>query len=171
MNPQISRHSHCHFCGHRYDSEQPWPKLCRACGQTTYRNPLPVAVAVVPITNRGVLLVRRAIEPRLGQLALPGGFIDHGEAWQQALCREVLEETGLVVSVETVDHFATLSASDGTVLIFGQTEALPVSALETIKLSEETSECVVAAEPMPLAFPLHTYVLAQYFLEQYIDKI
>ncbi len=44
--------------------------------ERTYRNPLPVAVAVVPVDGGGVLMIRRAIPP-VG-LAFPGGYIELG---------------------------------------------------------------------------------------------
>lgn len=44
-----------------------------------------------------VLLVRRAAEPRRGYWCLPGGSVEVGELMEDALVREVAEETGLVV--------------------------------------------------------------------------
>jgi NADH pyrophosphatase NudC (nudix superfamily) len=81
-----SRDSHCSYCGAAYAPEQPWPRRCAACGETTYRNPTPVAVAVLPVDD-GVLVISRSIPPRAGLLALPGGFVDHGESWQRAVAR------------------------------------------------------------------------------------
>ena len=46
-----------------------------------------------------VLLVRRANEPGRGLWSLPGGRVEVGESEEAAVVREVLEETGLVVSV------------------------------------------------------------------------
>ena len=60
---------------------------CPTCG--SWRNPAPVSVLVVP-ANDGVLVIRRNIPP-VGKLALPGGFIDLGETWQQAGAREAHE--------------------------------------------------------------------------------
>jgi mutator protein MutT len=49
-----------------------------------------------------VLLVRRANEPLAGFWSLPGGAIELGEKSQEALLREVKEETGLDVEVVRV---------------------------------------------------------------------
>jgi 8-oxo-dGTP diphosphatase len=48
------------------------------------------------IFRRGsVLLVERGREPLKGYWSLPGGLVETGEKLEQALQREILEETGL----------------------------------------------------------------------------
>lgn len=49
-----------------------------------------------------VLLVERGKEPLLGYWSLPGGAVETGERLEDALRREVLEETGLDVTVEAI---------------------------------------------------------------------
>jgi ADP-ribose pyrophosphatase YjhB (NUDIX family) len=57
-----------------------------------------------------VLLIRRGQEPLKGEWSLPGGAVELGETLQEALCREVLEETGLVVeAVDVVQAFDRIS--------------------------------------------------------------
>src|SRR6201994_2017003 len=89
------RYAHCTFCGARFTPNQPWPRRCAACGETSYLNPKPVAVALQPVAG-GLLTVRRAIPPAKGRLALPGGYVEVDETWQEALVRELFEETGLI---------------------------------------------------------------------------
>ena len=42
-----------------------------------------------------LLLVRRGKPPGQGYWSIPGGHVEPGESWQQAVEREVLEETGV----------------------------------------------------------------------------
>ena len=57
-----------------------------------------------------VLLVRRAQEPLKGEWSLPGGAVELGETLQAAICREVQEETGLVVeTIDVVEAFDRIS--------------------------------------------------------------
>jgi len=45
------------------------------------------------------LAVRRKNEPFKGMLALPGGFVDYGERVEEAVIREILEETSLETKI------------------------------------------------------------------------
>ncbi len=44
-----------------------------------------------------VVLIERGRQPQQGRWSLPGGLVEVGERLQQAVRREVLEETGLTV--------------------------------------------------------------------------
>ena len=70
---------------------------CPRCGTTVvaYRNPAPTTDVIIHDPARGIVLVERANEPR--GFALPGGFVDEGEAVEDAAVREMREETSLDV--------------------------------------------------------------------------
>jgi 8-oxo-dGTP diphosphatase len=55
-------------------------------------------VGAILTDNERILLIRRGHEPEAGRWSLPGGRIEPGETDQQALVREVREETGLEVA-------------------------------------------------------------------------
>lgn len=58
----------------------------------------PIAgVAAVVFQGSEVLLVRRGNEPSKGMLGIPGGVVELGETAEEAVVREVEEETGITV--------------------------------------------------------------------------
>ena len=58
-----------------------------------------LAVSAAIFRDDRVLLVRRARSPGKGFYSLPGGRVEFGETLQQALEREVDEETGLRIDI------------------------------------------------------------------------
>jgi mutator protein MutT len=76
-----------------------------------------VGVGAVVLDGERVLLIRRAHEPLKGQWSLPGGGVELGETLEQAVRREVEEETGLRVEagpiVEVLDRI--MSDAEGRV--------------------------------------------------------
>ncbi len=58
-----------------------------------------VGVGAIIFRGGSVLLVRRGREPAYGQWTAPGGLVKVGESLQDAVRREVLEESGLDVKV------------------------------------------------------------------------
>ncbi|WP_341715891.1 NUDIX domain-containing protein [Micromonospora sp. FIMYZ51] len=161
-------YSHCSYCGTAYPPEAGWPRLCAACGETVWRNPLPVAVALLPVrtpSGLGVVAVRRDIEPARGLLALPGGFIEYGEQWRDALVRELREETGLLADPAGAELVSVQSApAGGTMMIFGELPERPVAELPPSAPTAEATEWLVLTEPTELAFSTHTQVLAEFFV-------
>ncbi len=61
-----------------------------------------LAVSAAIFRDGKVLLVRRARRPALGVYTLPGGVVEAGETLSEAVAREVLEETGLVIAPVTL---------------------------------------------------------------------
>ncbi|MFB7408536.1 NUDIX domain-containing protein [Streptomyces sp. NPDC056202] len=162
--------SHCTFCGAAHPADAGWPRTCPACGGTAYRNPLPVAVALLPVTDgtdTGLVVITRTIEPARGEVALPGGFIDHGEDWRAAVARELREETGIAASAEEVRLADVLSSPAGHLLVFGLLPPRPASALPPSVPTDETSGHHVLRAPERLAFPLHTEAVRKWFAGEY----
>ncbi|MGW7366812.1 NUDIX domain-containing protein [Streptomyces sp. NPDC054841] len=162
--------SHCSSCGARYPIAAGWPRTCAACGDTAYRNPLPVAVALLPVTGghgTGLVVITRTIEPQRGGTALPGGFIDQSEDWQHAVVRELHEETGIEAAREDVTLADALSSPGGHLLLFGLLPERAATALPPSAPTEETEGWHVLYEPAELAFPLHTTAVRNWFAGRY----
>ncbi|MFF2326527.1 MULTISPECIES: NUDIX domain-containing protein [unclassified Streptomyces] len=164
-----AKDSHCGSCGTPYAasaSPLSWPRACAACGATAYRNPLPVAVALLPVVDpdgTGLVVITRTIPPHRGGLALPGGFIDHDEDWQHAVVRELREETGIEADEGDVRLADALSAADGHLLLFGLLPERPAAGLPPSAPTDETSGFHLLRTPVELAFPLHTRASRTWF--------
>jgi ADP-ribose pyrophosphatase YjhB (NUDIX family) len=162
--------AHCGNCGAPYPVGAGWPRTCAVCGVTAYRNPLPVAVALLPVTDpggRALVVITRTIEPMRGGVALPGGFIDHSEAWQHALVRELREETGIEAAEEDVRLADVLSSPNGHLLVFGLLPERPAGQLPPSAATDETTGWHLLRAPAELAFPLHTEAVRAWFAGQY----
>ncbi|ANW22091.1 NUDIX domain-containing protein [Streptomyces clavuligerus] len=172
-SPRVPKDSYCGDCGapHRpRGTAADWPRTCPACGATAYRNPLPVAVALQPARDAdgsGLVVVVRSIEPQLGGTALPGGFIDHGEDWRDAVARELREETGIGTAAADVRLADVLSSPHGHLLVFGLLPTLPVESLPPSRPTDETTGWKLLRTPVELAFPLHTTAVRRWFLHRY----
>ena len=164
-NAKLRLHAHCSYCGAAFHPDAKWPRTCRACENTTYRNPIPVAVVIQPV-GTGVIVIRRGIEPQRGGLALPGGYVNHSEDWRAAAARELLEETGVrITDPKSIEPFAVESAPNGSmVLLFGLAPPIALSDLPQFRPSDETTERLIVDRPTELAFPLHARALDRYFL-------
>ena len=72
-----------------------------------------VGVGAVVIRDGHVLLVQRAQEPLSGKWTLPGGAVELGETLEEAVVRELREETGLEVRVlELIEAFERMARDD-----------------------------------------------------------
>ena len=87
---------------------------CTACGFILYRNPAPVAMAVVKHDGKFVF-IRRTIPPLKGYWAPSVGYVEIGESVPQAAVREAKEETGL--DVELGDLIGVYSHAEVKVIL------------------------------------------------------
>ncbi|MEU1289855.1 NUDIX domain-containing protein [Kitasatospora sp. NPDC005856] len=161
--------SHCHFCGTPYPpGTRLWPRTCPGCAEISYRNPLPVAVTVLPVTlpdaDPALVVIRRTIEPGYGELAFPGGYMDYGESWQQACVRELHEETGISADPAEVTLIHTASDPNGRfVMLCGLLPARPLADLPPSRPTDETDGWLLATAETPLVWDFHNGVLRRWF--------
>jgi 8-oxo-dGTP diphosphatase len=60
-----------------------------------------------------LLLVRRAHDPGRGRWSLPGGRVEHGETLEEAVNREVSEETGIEIDIIRLAGIREVLPRDG----------------------------------------------------------
>ena len=98
MHP-LSEFKYCPKCGSAFFHEHNFKsKACASCGFVYYFNCSASTAAFIQDAEGRLLTVRRANEPAKGTLDLPGGFVDMDENAEEAVKREIREETGLEVS-------------------------------------------------------------------------
>jgi ADP-ribose pyrophosphatase YjhB (NUDIX family) len=157
------KNSHCSHCGAPFPAEAAWPRHCLTCANTTYLNPLPVVVLLVPV-GEGLVVARRNIEPRKGTLVLPGGYLDIGETWQEGARRELFEETGILISPDEICLYDVSNGLDNTLVISGLAAHQPLSCLKPFS-SAETQEIALIERPIELGFPLHNLLVRRFFAD------
>jgi 8-oxo-dGTP diphosphatase len=68
---------------------------CPACGRFANRG---VTIDAIIVREGKILLIKRGVEPFAGFWALPGGYVEWDETTEDAVKREVQEETGFEVT-------------------------------------------------------------------------
>ncbi len=167
----MKRDSYCSYCGEEFNALT-YPLTCEECRAVTYNNPKPVVVLMVPVRlntgSDGLLVIRRDNEPGRGELALPGGYLEVGETWQQGAARELMEETNQKVNPDNIYSIdVQTSTVSSNLIIFGMSERILESELKSFTPNSEVSEVVVITKPIPLAFPLHSDMVDKFFKSRF----
>ncbi len=149
-------------------------------GRPVYDNTPTVVVGLVTPDGKRLLVVRRKNEPGAGLMALPGGYHMRGEIWQEALAREVREETGVVVEVglsgspsDTVAQYGEVFTDEyGNNLIFGV-----AVTRDPVDLSAADGEVASAwytnelGDVTDWAFPMHYHTAKRFLAEFCSDEV
>lgn len=102
MEHPLLQFRYCPKCGSNHFSiHNEKSKKCMACGFTYYFNPSSATVAFILNKESELLVCKRAKNPAKDTLDLPGGFVDMNETAEEAISREVFEETGLSIQNAT----------------------------------------------------------------------
>ncbi|HTS96979.1 MAG TPA: NUDIX domain-containing protein [Streptosporangiaceae bacterium] len=123
---------------------------------------IPCVGAVINDRDGRLLLIRRGHEPGAGLWSLPGGRIEPGESDQQAVTREVLEETGLTVDCGRLLGAAELPGPAGSVIDVRDYRAAVTGGALTAGDDADDARWVTAAEldDLPLTPGLAGYLAA-----------
>ena len=147
----LYKFKYCPKCGsNKFVENNIKSKRCENCGFIYYFNPSSATVAVMVNSKREILVATRKNDPAKGTLDLPGGFVDMYETAEEAVIREIKEESGLIVKsvkylfsipntylysdfeVQTTDLFFLCDINEGDRFIASD----DVAELQFIPLSE-----------------------------------
>ena len=111
------------------------PAICPSCDFVRWVNPK-LAAGVVVEHEDAILLVRRNHEPMYGRWSFPSGYVDRGEAVEDAARREVLEETAVEIAI---DRLLGVYSTTGEPVVFvayagHSTSGVPAAGPEAIEL-------------------------------------
>ena len=107
----------CPVCGSgKFSREGNRSLKCGNCGFHYYVNSAAAVAALIFNSSGQLLVTRRGVEPDIGKIDLPGGFIDPGESAEEALRRELREELGIgdvrltyLISASNEYHFSGIT--------------------------------------------------------------
>ena len=135
--------------------------VCQGCGQISYLNPIP-SVATILFQDGRILLVKRNIEPGYGKWGLPGGFIERDESPNDAVIREVFEETGLICQpINVIDTSGSFETIYGSIIVICYLAEIISGTLRAGDDAEDVQFFELNSLP-PMAFRNHTQFLEKY---------
>ena len=156
----------CYYCGEKLTNKSFQGnnhRYCQTCDRIHYENPFPAVAALLPNQDGQLLLVKRAVEPAKGTWCLPGGFIEIDESIEEAVLRELKEETGIEGEIgKLVDFFSQRSPLYGALLIFGYRVTMLGGALQAGDDAQEARFFDLDDLP-PIAFLSHQRLIDKEF--------
>ncbi|MEY9844006.1 NAD+ diphosphatase [Streptacidiphilus sp. BW17] len=97
----------CAQCGHATDvAAAGHVRRCTSCAREHYPRTDPAVIMLVTDDQDRALLGRQALWPE-GRYSTLAGFVEPGESLEQAVAREVSEEAGVRVDLDSVEYVAS----------------------------------------------------------------
>ncbi len=131
------------------------------CKTIHYQNPTMIVGCIVEYGSK-ILLAKRGIEPRKNYWNLACGFMENNETAEEGAIREVFEETGLKVKIQSLHTVYSVPKSNQVYLIFSAIAEDP-----NFILTEESTEIEFFSEnDIPwseIAFSSNIFALKNYF--------
>lgn len=126
-----------------------------------HKNPVPTVDIIIEIEGRGIVLIDRE-NPPYGW-ALPGGFMDYGETFEEAAKREAKEETSLDIVLRCQLHAYSDPKRDPrkhtvTVAFVAEAFGMPVAGDDAKGTGVFTENNL----PSPIMFD-HERIISDYF--------
>jgi len=146
-------------------SGEPPRHACISCEFILYLDPK-VAAGCIAELDSGIVMVRRSIEPGYGKWVFPGGYVDRGEKVEEAASREMREESGVEVEVNSL--LGVYSYHNRPIVVIVYTGRVTGGTL--VAADESLEAATFRPEEIPwdeLAFPSTFEALRDYLLRQY----
>jgi 8-oxo-dGTP pyrophosphatase MutT (NUDIX family) len=177
---------HCTRCGYVMElvrHAQELPQVCGACKNKHFHPPAPTAIGLVTVyedrgrmSRNGLLCVHRRRPGGAGPVrrALPGGYVHRCETLEQAVAREVCEETGLVTDATLWQYVGSTWSTLGNESLVFFAQRRPVYSWENVYGTFTPNNEVEDISPLwfddepeqnPLCFPTHKQ-WAWWFIEK-----
>jgi ADP-ribose pyrophosphatase YjhB (NUDIX family) len=98
-------------------THEPKRLVCQVCSFIFYQDPKVVAGTVFML-DRGIVLLKRGVEPALGKWVFPGGYVDRGESVRDAAVRETKEESQLDVKLGPLLNVYSYQRSPNVIVVY-----------------------------------------------------
>lgn len=142
---------------------------CQACGFRYYREPKVSVIGRVQAGHR-LLFIQRAVAPGVGQWGFPGGFLNVDEMPEEALIREVREETALAIEVRALlDIYPMEGRGSGIPGIVLAYDAACLDDPDAARAGDDAGQvlwCDGSRVPSPLAFASTRHLVARWQAER-----
>ena len=150
--------NYCQRCGEGLEEKRIEGRMrhhCPSCGHVVFLDPKVAAVALV-VDGKGLVMVKRGVDPQIGKWAFPSGYVDRGEVVEAAAVREVKEETGLDVALERLVGVYSLEDNPVVLVVYS---AHIVGGTIVVGHDELDVKTFALDELPPLPFPHDAQIL------------